>query len=107
MRKKRYSVSQILQFLQLAESCASLPSLVKSIDVSERTFYRWKVRYTILGPDPAIEMKRLRDENMLLKSLNVALLQETRLMIKVIATLSEENGLENGSETGPTQLPPP
>ncbi|HEY4318262.1 MAG TPA: transposase [Herbaspirillum sp.] len=92
MRKKHYSVNQILQFLKMADSCGSLPALAQSIDVSERTLYRWKLRYTILGPDPAGEIRRLRNENMLLKSLNVALLRETHVMIKVIAALGEEAG---------------
>jgi putative transposase len=88
MRNKRYSVNQILHFLKMAESCTSIPLLAKSIDVSERTFYRWKIRYSTLGTDPTAELKRLRNENMLLKSLNVALLQESRQLIRVIQALS-------------------
>jgi putative transposase len=105
MRNKRYSINQILHFLKVAESCTSIPLLAKSIDVSERTFYRWKTRYTILGPDPAAELKRLRNENMLLKSLNVALLQESKQLIRIIDALSTESASESVSEPAPKSAP--
>jgi two-component system OmpR family response regulator len=69
MRSKRYSVNQILLFLKTVETCSSIPETVKSIGVSERTYYRWKKRYPIVDFDPVVEMKHSQHENMLLQNI--------------------------------------
>ena len=90
MRNKHYSSNQILVFLKMGEECASIPEMVKSIGVSERTYYRWKVRYAS-GESSAEEFKRLREENTQLKTLNAQLLIETKNLLEVISKLCEES----------------
>lgn len=51
MKRKRYSVEQIVAVLEQAELGLSVADLTRQIGISEQTFYRWKRQYGGLGPD--------------------------------------------------------
>jgi putative transposase len=42
MRKKRFSVEQIVGVLIQAEVEVSVAELIRKVGISEQTFYRWK-----------------------------------------------------------------
>jgi putative transposase len=42
MRKKRFSVEQIVAILKQAELGLPVADLIRQIGISEQTFYRWK-----------------------------------------------------------------
>jgi len=82
MKRKRFSVEQIVAVLKQAELGMAVPDLIRQLGISEQTFYRWKKLYAGLQPDQARELKQLQDENARLKklvaelSLDKAILQD-------------------------------
>ncbi len=69
MKKKRFSVEQIVAVLKQPEIGVPVAELIRKIGVSEQTFYRWKKQYVGLESDQVREMKHLQDENSRLKQL--------------------------------------
>ena len=51
MKRKRFSVEQIVAVVKQAEMGISVPELIRQVGISEQTFYRWKKRYTGLEVD--------------------------------------------------------
>lgn len=82
MKRKRYSVEQIVAVLKKAELGLSVADLPRQIGISEQTFYRWKRQYGRLEPDQVRELKQVTEENGRLKklvaelSLDKAILQD-------------------------------
>ena len=69
MRKKRYSVEQIVAAVQQQEAGMSVADISRKLGIAEQTFYRWKKEYGGLEPSQVRELKQLRDENARLKKL--------------------------------------
>lgn len=69
MKKKRFSVEQIVGVLKQAEAGVPVVELIRKVGISEQTFYRWKKQYVGLESDQVREMKQLQDENSRLKQL--------------------------------------
>lgn len=69
MRKKRFSVEQIVAVLKQAELGLPVADLIRQVGISEQTFYRWKKQYSGLESDQVREFKQLGEENARLKKL--------------------------------------
>ena len=82
MKRKRFSVEQIVAVLKQAELGMAVSDLTRQMGISEQTFYRWKKQYAGLQSDQVRELKQLQDENTRLKklvadlSLDKAILQD-------------------------------
>lgn len=82
MKRKRFSVEQIVAVLKQAELGMPVADIIRQIGISEQTFYRWKKQYAGLQSDQVREFKQLQDENSRLKklvaelSLDKAILQD-------------------------------
>ena len=82
MKRKRFSVEQIVAVLKQAELGMSVADVTRQVGISEQTFYRWKKVYSSLQSDQVRELKQLQDENVRLKklvaelSLDKAMLQD-------------------------------
>ena len=82
MKRKRFSVEQIVAVLKQAELGLPVADLIRQVGISEQTFYRWKKQYSGLQSDQVRELKQLQDENARLKrlvaelSLDKAILQD-------------------------------
>ncbi len=82
MKRKRFSVEQIVAVLKQAELGMAVADIVRQTGISEQTFYRWKKVYGGLQSDQVRELKLLQEENARLKrlvaelSLDKALLQD-------------------------------
>ena len=82
MKRKRFSVEQIVAVLRQAEAGLPVADLVRQIGISEQTYYRWRKQYAGLQSDQVRELKLLQDENARLKklvaelSLDKAILQD-------------------------------
>lgn len=82
MKRKRFSVEQIVAVLKQAELGMAVSDLTRQMGISEQTFYRWKKQYAGLESDQVRELKQLQDENTRLKklvadlSLDKAILQD-------------------------------
>jgi putative transposase len=59
MKKKRFSVEQIVGVLKQAEEGVPVAELIRKVDISEQTFYRWKKQYVGLESEQVREMKQL------------------------------------------------
>lgn len=69
MKRKRYSVEQIVAVLKQAEMGMPVADLVRRTGITEQTFYRWKKKYQGLESDQVRELKQVQDENARLKKL--------------------------------------
>jgi len=69
MKKRRFSVEQIVGVLKQAEVGVPIAEVIRKAGISEQTFYRWKKQYVGLESDQVREMKQLQDENSRLKQL--------------------------------------
>lgn len=82
MKKKRFSIEQIVAVLKQAELGMPVADLIRQVGISEQTFYRWKKQYAGMQSDQVREFKQLQDENARLKklvaelSLDKAILQD-------------------------------
>jgi putative transposase len=69
MKRKRFSVEQIVGVLKQAEVGVPVVELLRKVGISEKTFYRWKKQYVGLEVDHVRQMKQLQEENTRLKQL--------------------------------------
>lgn len=82
MKKKRFTVEQIVAVLKQADLGMPVADIIRQIGISEQTFYRWKKQYAGLQSDQVREFKQLQEENALLNklvaelSLDKAILQD-------------------------------
>ena len=82
MKRKQYSVEQIVAALKQAELGMPVADLIRQLGISEQTYYRWKKQYAGLESNQVRELKQLQDENARLKklvadlSLDKAILQD-------------------------------
>lgn len=85
MKRKRFSIEQIVAVLKQAELGMPVADILRQVGISEQTFYRWKKQYAGLQSDQVRELKQLQDENARLKklvaelSLDKAILQDVAL----------------------------
>jgi putative transposase len=69
MKKRRFSVEQMVGVLKQAEVGVPVAELIRKVGISGQTFYRWKKQNVGLESDQVREMKLLQDENSRLKQL--------------------------------------
>ena len=69
MKKKRFSIEQIVAVLKQIELGLTVAEASRQIGVSEQAIYRWKKVYGDLESDQLRELKQLQDENGRLKKL--------------------------------------
>ena len=69
MKRKRFSVEQIVAVLKQAELGMPVADLIRKVGISEQTFYRWRKQYAGMESDQVRELKQLQDENTRLKKL--------------------------------------
>ena len=89
MARKRYTAEQIIGFLRQAEVMVgrgcSMEEVLREIDVTANTYYRWRKEYGGLGMDQARRLKDLEIENARLKRA-VADLTLDNLILKEVST---------------------
>ena len=81
MKRKRFSVEQIVAVLKQAELGMAVADIIRQVGISEQTYYRWKKVYGGMPPSEARELKQLREENAKLKRL-VADLSLDKVMLQ-------------------------
>jgi len=83
VKRKRFSVEQIVAVLKQAELGLPVADLIRQVGISEQTFYRWRKQYAGMQSDQVRELKQLQDENARLKKL-VAELSLDKVMLQDI-----------------------
>jgi len=82
VKRKRFSVEQIVAVLKQAEAGLPVVEVCRQAGITEQTFYRWKKQYVGLQSDQVRQLKQLQEENSKLKklvaelSLDKAMLQD-------------------------------
>ena len=73
MKQQRYSVEQIIGKLRRADvelgKDRTVSEVCKLLEITERTYYRWRQKYRGMEPSMAKELKALQQENARLKKL--------------------------------------
>lgn len=73
MKGKRYSVEQIIAKLREAEKLQAqgmtIAQVCKRLQISDQTFFRWRIKYGALKEDEAQRLKALEQENSRLKKI--------------------------------------
>ncbi len=72
MRKKRFSVEQIVSVLKQAKLGLPVAGLVRQVGISEQTFYRWKKQYAGLQSEQVREFRQVTEEHARLKKLDTS-----------------------------------
>jgi putative transposase len=81
VKRKRFSVEQIVAVLKQAELGTPVSDLIRHVGIAEQTFYRWKRRYAGLESEQVRQFEQLQDENAKLKRL-VADLSLDKVMLQ-------------------------
>lgn len=82
MKRKRFTEAQIVFALRQAESGTAVEEVMRKLEISEATFYRWKKKYAGLDSAEIRRLRLLEEENAKLKrlvadlSLDKAMLQD-------------------------------
>ena len=85
MKRKRFSVEQIVGILKQAEVGVPVAEVIRKAGIAEQTFYRWKKQYVGLEVDQVRQLKQLQEENGRLKQL-VAELSLDKTMLQEVLT---------------------
>jgi putative transposase len=67
--KKRFTEAQITFALRQAQMGTAVAEILRKMQISEPTFYRWKQKYGGMGVPEVRRLKVLEDENRRLKQL--------------------------------------
>ncbi|KVW89289.1 transposase [Burkholderia cepacia] len=86
MKRKRFSIEQIVAVLKQAELGMPVADVIRQVGISEQTFYRWKKQYAGMQSDQVRELKQLQDENARLKKL-VAELSLDKAILQDVAAI--------------------
>jgi putative transposase len=89
MRKKRFSVEQMLGVLKQAQVGVPVAEVLRKAGISEQTFYRWKAKYAGLEVDQVRQMAQLQEENLQLKRLVADLTLDKTMLQDVLAKKGE------------------
>ncbi len=80
MRKSRFTVEQIAMALRQGEAGTPVAEIIRKLEISEQTYYRWKKKYGGLGVSELRELRVIRDENRRLKTLVADLSLDTTIL---------------------------
>ncbi len=85
MKKSRFTEEQISFALRQAELGTKAMEVCRKMGISEQTFYRWKKKYSGIGPGELRRLKQLEEENRKLKRLVADLSLDKAMLQDVIA----------------------
>ena len=85
MRRKRFSVEQIVAVLKQVEVGVPVVEVCRQTGITEQTFYRWKKQYVGLEIDQVRQLKQLQEENARLKKLVAELSLDKTMLQDVLA----------------------
>ncbi len=85
MKRKRFSVEEIVGVLKQAELGVPVAELIRQVGITEQTLYRWKKQYKGLETDQVRQFKQLQEENSRLKRLVAELSLDKTMLQDVLA----------------------
>ena len=85
MKRKRFSVEQVVAVVKQAELGMPVADLIRKVGITEQTFYRWKKPYQGLESEQVRELKQLQEENTRLKRVVAELTLDKVMLQDVLA----------------------
>jgi putative transposase len=85
VKQKRFNVEQIVAVLKQAEAGVPLAELIRRVEISEQTFYRWKKQYVGLEVDQVRQLSQFQEENNRLKRLVADLTLDKAMLQDVLS----------------------
>jgi len=85
MKRKRFSVEQIVAIVKRAETGMPVAELIRRVGISEQTFYRWKAKYGGMESGDVKKLRQLEDENRKLKHVVAELTLDNRALKDVLS----------------------
>ena len=85
MKRKRFSVEQIVAVLKQVEVGVLVVEVCRQAGITEQTFYRWKKQYVGLEIDQVRQLRQLQEENVRLKRLVAELSLDKTMLQDVLA----------------------
>ena len=85
MKRKRFSVEQVVAVVKQAELGMPVADLIRKVGITEQTFYRWKKQYQGLESEQVRELKQLQEENTRLKRVVAELTLDKVMLQDVLA----------------------
>lgn len=85
MKKSSFTDEQIAFALKQAETGTPVADIVRKLEISEQTFYRWKKKYGGLMPSEVKRLRLLEDENKRLKQMVAELSLDKQMLQEVLS----------------------
>jgi putative transposase len=85
VKRKRFSVEQIVAVVKQAEMGIPVAELIRRVGITEQTLYRWKKQYKGLETDQVRQFKQLQEENGRLKRLVAELTLDKAMLQDVLS----------------------
>ena len=105
MKRKRFSVEQIVAVLKQAELGVPVAELIRQVGITEQTLYSWKKQYKGLKTDQVRQFEQLQDENARLKRLVAELSLDKTMLQDVLAKKCDALAAPPGGELLARHLP--
>ena len=83
--KKRFNEEQIIKILKEHESGKKASDIVRELNVSEQTFYRWKSKFGGMEVNDAQKLKQLEEENRRLKEIVADLTLDNKVLKDIVS----------------------
>lgn len=85
MKKSSFTDEQIAFALKQAETGTPIADIIRKMEISEQTFYRWKKKYAGLLPSELKRLRQLEDENKRLKQMVAELSLDKHMLQEVLS----------------------
>jgi putative transposase len=85
MKRSSFTPEQIAFALKQADSGTPVAEIVRRLEISEQTFYRWKKKYGGLMPSELKRLRQLEDENKRLKQMVADLSLDKHMLQEVLS----------------------
>jgi len=85
MKKSSFTPEQIAFALKQADSGTPVAEIVRKLEISEQTFYRWKKKYAGLMPSELKRLRQLEEENKRLKQMVADLSLDKHMLQEVLS----------------------
>ena len=80
-----FTPEQIAFALKQADSGIPVAEIIRKLEISEQTFYRWKKKYGGLMPSEVKRLRLLKDENKRLKQMVAELSLDKQMLQDVLS----------------------
>jgi putative transposase len=84
MKRKKYSESQIIKFLNEAETGVPVAELCRQYGFSQSAFYKWKAKYGGMDVSQLNRLKELEEENRKLKQIYAEISLEYKALKDIV-----------------------